>query len=171
MLLLSTPFISAINMTRGCSNRRAFLLPQGNQTKVDVILEVLGQTVAQHSEWVLWVEQNALVLNPAYTFPFSKYMDAGHSIVMYGNPDDAISGSVNGAQDFQFCRVPFLRRLLRIFVVRVTRTPLMENFSVTLLNISSGFAAVIKLQKALLSILQDGLNRGQSASSGFGHKP
>ena len=61
---------------------------------------MLEQTAAkEHSEWVLWAEQNALVLNPAYTFPFSGYMDAGHRIVMYGNPDDAILGSVNGAQD------------------------------------------------------------------------
>lgn len=65
---------------------------------MDVILEVLEETAAKERlDWVLWAEQNALVLNPAYTFPFSKYTEAGHSIVMYGNPDDAVAGNVNGA--------------------------------------------------------------------------
>ena len=67
---------------------------------MDVILGVLESTATKgEREWVLWAEQNALVLNPAYTFPFSKYTDAGHSIVMYGNPDDAAAGRVNGAGD------------------------------------------------------------------------
>ena len=71
---------------------------QENATKVDVILEVLAQTAhKERLDWVMWAEQNAVVLNPAYTFPFSKYTDAGHSIVMYGNPDDAVAGSVKGA--------------------------------------------------------------------------
>lgn len=66
---------------------------------MDIILEVLeGSAGKEQSDWILWAEQNALVLNPAFTFPFSKYTEAGHSIVMYGNPDDALAGSVNGTQ-------------------------------------------------------------------------
>ena len=71
---------------------------QGNRTKVDLILEVLGQSRPKAElEWILWAEQNALVLNPAFTFPFSRYSAAGHAIIMYGNPDSTAAGHVNGA--------------------------------------------------------------------------
>ncbi len=70
---------------------------QGNRTKVDVILEVLQATAGQdHQDWVLWAEQNALVLNPAFAFPYSRYNAAGRAIVMYGNPETTAAGHVNG---------------------------------------------------------------------------
>lgn len=88
---------------RPSSNPNPFSLSsQDERTKVDVILEVLEATAGKERlDWVLWAEQNALVLNPAYTFPFSKYTGAGHSIVMYGNPEDAVAGNVNGAHSLR----------------------------------------------------------------------
>ena len=66
---------------------------------MDIILEVLAATRGkQHLDWVLWAEQNALVLNPAFTFPYSRYDAAGSAIIMYGNPDTTAAGHVNGAQ-------------------------------------------------------------------------
>ena len=59
-------------------------------------------------EWILWVEQNALVLNPAFTFPYSRYNAAGHSIIMYGNPETTWAGHVNGA----FAHAPPRKRQL-----------------------------------------------------------
>ncbi len=65
---------------------------------MDIILEVLAATKGKpHLDWVLWAEQNALVLNPAFAFPYSRYDAAGSAIVMYGNPDTTTGGHVNGA--------------------------------------------------------------------------
>ena len=70
---------------------------QGNRTKVDVILDVLVATAGRdHQDWVLWAEQNALVLNPAFTFPYERYDAAGRAIIMYGNPEMTAAGHVNG---------------------------------------------------------------------------
>ena len=40
---------------------------------------------------VLWIEQNALVVNPAFVFPYKRY--AGKDIVMYGELDDVLGGN------------------------------------------------------------------------------
>ena len=64
---------------------------------MDVILEVLQATAEKdHQNWVLWAEHNALVLNLAFAFPYSRYDAAGRAIIMYGNPEMTAKGHVNG---------------------------------------------------------------------------
>ena len=44
------------------------------------------------------------MLNPAFTFPYSRYDAAGAAVVMYGDPDMTAAGHVNGARSAVLCR-------------------------------------------------------------------
>ena len=45
-------------------------------------------------EYVVWAEQQALVVNPAFVFPFGKYARSGKDIVMYGEMPGTLAGDV-----------------------------------------------------------------------------
>ena len=45
-------------------------------------------------DYVLLIEQNAIVANPGFVFPYKRYIKTGKDIVMYGDMDKVIEGDV-----------------------------------------------------------------------------
>ena len=65
---------------------------QDERPKINVIEDVLSRTASFAGvDYVLWMEQNALVVNPAVVFPYKRY--AGKDIVMYGELAEVLDGN------------------------------------------------------------------------------
>ena len=45
-------------------------------------------------DYVLLIEQNAIVASPGFVFPYKRYTKTGKDIVMYGDMDKVIEGDV-----------------------------------------------------------------------------
>ncbi len=85
---------------------------QDDRSKINIIEDVLNRTASFAGvDYVLWMEQNALVVNPAVVFPYKRY--SGKDIVMYGELDEVLDG--NAACALQ-------HRLLSCCLLRVRRS-------------------------------------------------
>lgn len=71
---------------------------QGQRSKIRVIEQALRKTRwISSSNYVLWIEQNAMVVNPGFVFPYKRYSKAGKDIVMYGDMPEVLAGNVKCA--------------------------------------------------------------------------
>lgn len=66
---------------------------QAGRSKAKVLEDVLLKTAGTPSmDYLLWVEPNALVVNPAFVLPYKRYSKSGKDIVMYGDRDEVLAG-------------------------------------------------------------------------------
>ena len=49
-------------------------------------------------DYLLWIELNALVVNPAFVLPYKRYRKTGKDIVMYGELPEVLAGNVDSAR-------------------------------------------------------------------------
>lgn len=73
-------------------------LTKVNRSKVKLLEDVLSKTAGMaHMDYLLWIEQHALVVNPAYVIPYKRYRKSGKDVVMYGNRAKIQSGDMGCA--------------------------------------------------------------------------
>lgn len=86
---------------------------QASQAKVKVLEDLLRKTAGTASmDYLLWIEQQALVVNPSFVFPYKRYAESGKDIVMYGDLAGVQAGDVG-------CAPPRNRRCPRAASLRV----------------------------------------------------
>lgn len=72
---------------------------QEGLNKITFIEQLLRKTATMaRMDYLLWIELNALVLNPAFVLPYKRYNATGKDIVMYGNLPEVLAGNVAGAR-------------------------------------------------------------------------
>ena len=59
---------------------------------------MLRKTTGANMDYLLWIEQNALVVNPAFILPYQRYIRSGKDIVMYGKEKEVLAGNVKRAK-------------------------------------------------------------------------
>ena len=71
---------------------------QASRAKVKVLEDLLRKTEGMASmDYLLWIEQQALVVNPSFVFPYKRYAESGKDIVMYGDLAGVQAGDVGCA--------------------------------------------------------------------------